>query len=370
MKNRYPRYSLGLLSGLLVILNGPVITGAVPEASETGPKTQAKIEPSGAAMIWGGIEIKVGNEIITTLDIEEPLRQLRKHFASELRGTELEKKMRQTREQHIKRLVESKLLLLEAYLQEVEIRDTMVEEQAEKEIESLRAQFSSSREFEKQLSREHLTRNELRKQREQIVRENLLRQRLIQMKLQEFKTGTDIADKELKQYYTRNPDEFQRLSRANLSQIYVAHPDLKRNSAAYKQQDEQARAKIKRAWGEIKQGRDFGAVARSYSEHQATAKKGGELGWIEEGDTGLPEFDRVVFKQLQVNDVSEVIDTARGYFIVRLEDRQAGGVVPFEEIRGRIRQKLMAESAEQRYQNWIKTLKQKFKVTYAKKIGK
>ncbi len=369
MKNQYIRCSLGILSGLLVILNGPVIMAAAPESSGTVPKTQAEIKPSDVGIIWERIEIKVGNEVITTLDIEDPLRQLRKHFGRELRGPELEKKMSQTRKQHIKRLVEGKLLLLEARQQEIEIRDTVVEEQAEKEIKSLRDQFPSSQEFEKQLSREHLTRHELRKQREQIVRENMLRQRLIQMKLQEFKTGTDIADKQLKQYYAQHPAEFQRLSRARLSQIYVAHPDLSQDSAAYKQRDEQARAKIERALREIKQGRDFGAVARSYSEHQATAKKGGELGWLEAGDTGLPEFDRVVFKQLRVKDVSKVINTARGYFIVRLEDRQAGGVVPFEEIRGRIRQQLMAESAEQRYQNWIKTLKEKFQVTYAKKDG-
>ncbi len=369
MKNRYTKCSLGFLSAWLVILYGPVITAAAPESSETVSPTPAEISPSGAAAIWERIEIKVANEIITTRDIEELLRQLRKHFAGELRGAELEKKMRQTREEHIKRLVESKLLLLEARQQEIEIRDAMVEEQAEKEIKSLRGQFSSSQEFEKQLSLEHLSRSDLRKQREQMVRENLLRQRLMQMKLQEFKTGTNISDEQLKQYYARNPGEFRRLSRARLSQIYVAHPDLSPASAEYKQRDESARAKIERAGKELKQGRKFGTVAQSYSEHQATAKKGGELGWIEEGDTGLPKFDQVIFKQLRVNDVSEVINTARGYFIVRLEDRQAGGVIPFEEIRGRIRQKLMAESAEQRYQNWIETLKQKFKVTHLKKTG-
>jgi parvulin-like peptidyl-prolyl isomerase len=86
---------------------------------------------------------------------------------------------------------------------------------------------------------------------------------------------------------------------------------------------------------------------------------------VEQGELGMPEFDKVVFDSLKTGEMSKVISTARGYFIVKVEDRQDGGVTPFEEVRGRIRQVLMNEGSESRYQAWMDSLKQKFKVTYA-----
>jgi parvulin-like peptidyl-prolyl isomerase len=315
------------------------------------------------------IEIQVGNEIITTLEIEEPLRQLRERAVKEYHGAELEKRLQLAREQHIKRLVEQKLLLLEARDKKLEIADAQVTERARQEVDGLRAQFSNESDFEKQLATEHLTVEDLQLQRERLVREQLLQQKLLQSKMQELSTGGEVSDAQLEEYYQKHKDEYRRAARARLAQVFVAHPDPGLPADAFEKADRQAHARISAALGELNSGAPFEAVARKYSEHRATAEKGGEVGWVEQGELGMPEFDKVVFK-LSAGETSKIIATGRGYFIARVMERQDGELTPLDEVRGRIRQVLMNEGSDARYEAWIETLKQKFKVTYPGKSVK
>jgi parvulin-like peptidyl-prolyl isomerase len=325
----------------------------------------AQAHPAGAPAMVDRIEIQVGGEIITTLEIEEPLRQLRERAVKEYRGEELEKRMRLAREQHMKRLIEQKLLLLEARDQKIEMSDAQVTERAKQEVDALRAQFPNEKEFEKQLATEHLTVEDLQSQREHLVKEQLLQQKLLQGKMQELSTGAEVTDAQLSDYYNKHKEEYRRAVRVRIAQVFVARPDAGLPADAFDKADRQAQGKIREALSELNAKGNFDAVARKYSEHRVTAEKGGEVGWIEKGELGMPEFDKVVFEHLKTGETSKVIATGRGYFIVRVEDRQEGGSTPLDEVRGRIRQMLMNEGSESRYQAWIDSLKQKFKVTYA-----
>lgn len=348
----------GAAAGLWILaVSAAAASPAAPGVSKPAPA------PGAQAAVFDRVEIKVGSEIITTTDLEEPIRQWEEQNGKKLGEAEFREKRRELREQLAKRLIESKLLLLEARAQDVKIQDAMVEEEARKEVDALREQFGSAEKFEKELAREHLTPDELERQREMLVRENLMRQRLMQSKIQELKTNAEISDEQSQKYYQDHPKEFQRPARARVSQIFVARPDTGLKEEVFAEKDRQARQKINSAWNELKQGKDFSAVARSVSEHKPTAEGGGEIGWIESGDTGLPEFEKAVFSDTEVGKFSGVLSTARGYFIVLVEERQPGGVLPLEEVRGRIRQKMMAEGSEKRLQAWVDSLREKYPVT-------
>lgn len=327
----------------------------------------AQVIPTGPPVIVNQIEIKVGNEIITTVEIEAPLEQLQHYLKQEFRGEALQEKMIMAREEHVKKLIEGKLLLLEARQQKIEIPDAMVKENAEKEIEQLKSKFPSEEAFRKQLAIEHLNEYELLRQREKLVRENLMRQKLLQQKLQEFKTGAEISDETLKEYYEKNKEKFHSPGRARIKQIYVERPSTNLSNDDFMVKDNQAQAKISEARRLLQQGRTFAAVASQYSEHKLSAERGGDIGWIEAGDLGFPELEKAIFKQLALGALSDVVDTARGYFLIKVMDRQDGQTIPFEEVRGRIRQSVMAEGSEKRYNTWIESLKDNYKVVYAKK---
>lgn len=70
---------------------------------------------------------------------------------------------------------------------------------------------------------------------------------------------------------------------------------------------------------EIEEGADFGALAKQHSKCPS-GKGGGSLGEFSKGDM-VPEFDRVVFGNLPVGEVSAPVKTQFGYHLIKVEKR-------------------------------------------------
>ena len=344
--------------------------------AETAPSSDKVIKQADKPIVVGKkkmlnqIEYWIGNEMITTIDIEEPLRQLRLQFSSQMSKEELDKKMSEVRQQHINTLIESKLLLIEAKAQGIKIQDKMVEARLTEEMEKIKSGFATVEDLEKELKRENLTLEKLRDQSRRKIKEDLFRQYLMQKKLQEFKANIEITDTDIKKYYEEKDEEFQNKSQVKLQQIFIAYPDKNLDDTEYQERKAQAEQKAKKVWQELEAGKDFGAIAREYSEHKASAELGGEIGWLSEGDTGLPEFDKIVFEQLKINAFSKIISTQRGYFIVKVLDRKAGEVIPLEKARDSIRQRIIVTETEKRYKTWVDSLRSKYEIINAKQKNK
>lgn len=69
------------------------------------------------------------------------------------------------------------------------------------------------------------------------------------------------------------------------------------------------------------QGADFGALAKKHSSCPS-GRQGGALGEFGRGDM-VPEFDRVVFGDLPVGQVSEPVKTQFGYHLIQVQNRTA-----------------------------------------------
>jgi hypothetical protein len=70
----------------------------------------------------------------------------------------------------------------------------------------------------------------------------------------------------------------------------------------------------------VEGGESFEALAREHSQHQESAQMGGDLGFLGPGEMVEP-LEEVVFG-LEPGEVSEPIETAYGYHLVRLEERR------------------------------------------------
>jgi len=66
-------------------------------------------------------------------------------------------------------------------------------------------------------------------------------------------------------------------------------------------------------------GADFAKLAREHS-NCPSGKSGGDLGEFEPGRM-VPEFDRVVFSDLPVGQVSEPVQTQFGYHLLEVQKR-------------------------------------------------
>jgi len=94
----------------------------------------------------------------------------------------------------------------------------------------------------------------------------------------------------------------------------------------------------------IKNGADFAVLAKKYSQDEATAATGGDLGFFKRGAMVGP-FEEVAFS-LQPGEVSDVVETPFGYHIIKLEEKKTKRVRPLEEVRDELVRDLQQELAE------------------------
>jgi len=74
----------------------------------------------------------------------------------------------------------------------------------------------------------------------------------------------------------------------------------------------------------IKNGYDFEELAKNYSEDEASAKYGGDLGYIKRG-AFIKSFEEVAFS-LSPGEISNVIRTDFGYHIIQMVDRKGESI--------------------------------------------
>lgn len=114
-----------------------------------------------------------------------------------------------------------------------------------------------------------------------------------------------------------------------------------------------ARVRLQRIRERVLAGADFGEMAKQNSE-DASAGKGGDLGWVAAGDT-VPEFERVM-TTLKPGEVSEPFQTPFGWHLVQVLERRS------EELSGdrkkiAARQAIRQRKADEAYQDWLRQMR-------------
>lgn len=121
--------------------------------------------------------------------------------------------------------------------------------------------------------------------------------------------------------------------------------------------DLDAKAKAEELLSRIKKGESFSALAEKYSDDAGSAKKGGDLGYFTTGMM-VPEFEKSVFL-LKPGEVSDVVKTAYGYHIIKLEETR---LRKLKEKGKDLNQQVLAEKQEQVFRKWMYGLRQKAKI--------
>ena len=114
--------------------------------------------------------------------------------------------------------------------------------------------------------------------------------------------------------------------------------------------ESEARERLRRLRERVVAGTDFAELARLHSE-DASAAKGGELGWVAAGDT-VPEFERVM-NALRDSEVSQPVQTPFGWHLVQVLERRS------DELSGdrkkvAARAAIRARKADEAYQDWLR----------------
>ncbi len=90
-----------------------------------------------------------------------------------------------------------------------------------------------------------------------------------------------------------------------------------------------AKARIDSIYSVLQAGGDFGDMARRLSDDKGTAQQGGELPWIEHGQT-FKEFETQAYS-LQKGQMSKPFESPAGWHIVLMKDRRM--CMPYDTLR-------------------------------------
>ncbi len=107
-------------------------------------------------------------------------------------------------------------------------------------------------------------------------------------------------------------------------------------------------------------GGNFEELARQYSE-DGTASKGGDLGWVNPGDT-VPDFEKAM-NALAPGEISVPTRSPFGWHLIQVIERRSQDMSR-EAARMKARQEIKARKADEAYQDWIRELRDRAYVEY------
>lgn len=123
-------------------------------------------------------------------------------------------------------------------------------------------------------------------------------------------------------------------------------------------QREAARQRAAEVVAKARGGQDFTELVESYSDDPAAAENEGILGSFEL--ERLSTAFRGAIEGLDVGEVTDPIQGAAGYFVLKVLDRQEGAVYSFDQVEGRIREILFQQKAEGELEEFVESLRERF----------
>ena len=287
-----------------------------------------------------GIAAVVNGDVITISQVQSLSAPRVKQLRAQFTGEELEKQLKAARELALKDLIDRQLVLQAFKKVKYEIPDHFVEERVH---EIIRQNFGGDRNtFIKTLEAQNYTLGEF-KQKE-------MEQMIVQaMRSHNVKTKNIISPTKIEDYYRKHREEFTSKETIKLRMIMI--PGQKDTATAPAQ-----KALAEEVLGRLAGGAEFDRTAQVYSE-DSTRDNGGDWGWIEHNTLAGP-LEKVAFN-MPVGRISNIIDYAGNYYILKVEDKQGGTTKSLAEVRADIEKKLIQEEAQQIQERWIASLREK-----------
>ncbi len=121
-----------------------------------------------------------------------------------------------------------------------------------------------------------------------------------------------------------------------------------------------AQRKIELLRRRIVQGEDFAEVARLNSD-DASAPRGGDLGWLLPGDT-VPDFERAM-NALKPGELSQPVRSPFGFHLIQVQERRTADVST-DRKRAEARRVLRERRLEEAYEEWLRQLRDRAYVEY------
>jgi peptidyl-prolyl cis-trans isomerase SurA len=143
----------------------------------------------------------------------------------------------------------------------------------------------------------------------------------------------------------------------SLKQTRARHILIKVNELV---SEAEARRKLVAIKERLDNGADFAELARLNS-NDLSAAKGGDLGWLYQGDT-VPDFEKAM-DALKINQISEPVHSPFGFHLIQVLERRTEDATA-ERQRLTARQVLRERKSDEAYQDWVRQMRDRAYVEY------
>ncbi len=210
----------------------------------------------------------------------------------------------------LQNLIVQKLLVNQAKLDSLEVKDEEVEAQIDARIERLRAYFNQDDKAIEEFYGQSV--DQMKVQLSTDMRNQILAERM-QGKVTEKSTITPL---EVQRFFSNIPKDSLPYFNAEVEfREIVYKPKVNAEEHA------KAHSRIADLHKRIaEQGEDFAELAKKFSDDPGSGAQGGDLGFQKRG-TFVPEFEAMAYK-LEANQLSPVIETDFGFHIIQLLERR------------------------------------------------
>jgi parvulin-like peptidyl-prolyl isomerase len=228
-----------------------------------------------------------------------------------------------------------------------ELSYTLGDEQFAKILENIKREnkIENDEQFQAALKQEGLTMPDLRKSME--------RQMLLS-RVQETEVMGKIAvtEAEARAYYAKHDSQFTTPSQITLREILIEVPITDRGINAA--QNDEARAKADGIRKRLLAGEPFPRLAADLSDAPSKAN-GGLIGPLSRTELAAPL--QKMLAGMKVGDITELINTPRGYQLLKLEARTEEKVKSFDDARNEISEKVADEKRRGELQKYLEKLR-------------
>jgi parvulin-like peptidyl-prolyl isomerase len=234
---------------------------------------------------------KVNSDVITLSELEDISRQ------SEIDLND------STRELVLNKLIDRILLVQAARKSKIEIPDSYINLQVEKEMQRIKSNFKKTEDYTAWLAKQQLTEDAIRIMMRDRISNELLINRFLR------KSAPPVTDDDIRKYTHNNPEEAAKQETVHLKQIFFEVPE-----DATADEKEAIHQKALQCQRELKMGASFDALVEQFSDDSAGKEEKGDLGFIHHGEV-MPEIEKLAFS-LKEGEYSDPILTERGYHII------------------------------------------------------
>lgn len=216
-------------------------------------------------------------------------------------------KFKQLQMQVLDNLINQQLLLIKAEKDTIKADERQVEALLDQQMQSLTGQMGSDAQLETAFGMQV---SKIRRNYRTEIEKNL-RAKMVRDKKE---SSISVSRREVSDFFNTHKDSLPLVEEGvDLSHLLI---EIKAGEEAA----QKAYKKIEIIFQELKKGGNFEEMARDFSDDPGSARRGGDLGFMQRGDF-VRDFEEVAFS-LKPNEISDIVKTQFGYHVIQMIERR------------------------------------------------